>query len=330
VKSLSRSLRSIKDQHESKFSNEPLIPGVSAKDLFDNFEEVILELGQEMVSQRSFSSKSSFFSTTSTATGRSGNTHPYHTVQTHRQPHHQPRNTQHFGTPENFRVSQPALWALQQSLTHRRVAKSSSSTQGQRNATDDESTPNFQPSISNRSATSVSDMPEEGSSDFAAQTPAKIQRAEGDYVGVQPSLTMHTLDEGSDAQIHVGFINANRETTSALVYEDFTANVISELQAKMLGLHIEWYYRNGDGPVDKEHALNGPEEVPIEFGNGDVQPVLGRVAFTWRTVDWKSFRVTCFVCEYVPVRTPLIFGQPYIKKKNHYANERIHDRQERP
>jgi hypothetical protein len=313
----------MRHRHETKYHDEPLIPGVTVKDLFDNVEEVILELGHSVVSDHPSSTGSSVFSTVSAASTRSSNIQPDQNIRVHHQPHSLPA----VEIPTSRQMSRLATVPHEPS-TRGRCIVSTSSILGQGNAADEQTTPNLQPSASSHSASSVSEIPEERASDFAVQPPSRKQWAGGDYLDVQPSPIVHTLNESANAEIYAGFVDTHSESTSALVVEGFTTNVISERQAKKLGLDIELFYHNPDGPVENKECLDEPEETSIRFKNDDVQLVIGSVEFTWKTagVDWRPLRITCLVCEYVPVPTSLIFGQPYINKKTHYANKRRPDR----
>ncbi len=69
---------------------------------------------------------------------------------------------------------------------------------------------------------------------------------------------------------------------------------------------------------DKKKESN---ESWIDFGNDQKERKVGTVALRWGyglMQHRKSFTVHCWVCVY-DIRK-LVFGRPFVEKKNHYKN----------
>lgn len=144
---------------------------------------------------------------------------------------------------------------------------------------------------------------------------------EGDYIAVRPSDRVLHLSPSLDYQIVEGYVNSKTSPTSANTCYDITENIISELYAAQLGLQI--FYCETD---DDNHADIGTMERDIEreidFGNGDVRPVIGSTCFDWKDSPQanglRPLKVTCLVSRYVPLQTQLVFGQPFLRRREHY------------
>jgi hypothetical protein len=282
--------------------------------LFENVEEVLLDLGDDVVSELSSAkSKSSVFSAATAATSHSSSIEVYGGV--HEK--HQLHNTLPSRDSPMRQVLQPGT----QPVSHTPRIATCAVVPSSPTASHPDDAPKPQSSSSSPRGSIIPEVCEQSVSQLPIKLLPTKQWSEGDYINVQSSLKKLKFEEGANPEIHDGYMNANRERTSALVVESFSENVISELRAKMLGLNIQWFHLDEDGPADGDHALDKLEDMSIEFENGDLQTVIGRVAFEWRTTEWRPLKVFCLVCEYVPVPTSLIFGQPYVKKKKHYASE---------
>jgi hypothetical protein len=164
---------------------------------------------------------------------------------------------------------------------------------------------------SDREETHTTDLLFPSTSDESAQ-----HWNEGDYMAVQPYDNLLYLDADLNSEAITGYINSSSSHIVAKLNHQFSQSVISEQQAEQLGLNVDYY--------DEED-----EDMTIDFGgssssNGNGrQLVMGKVTFLWKNGQEQNFRrpltVTCLVCEHVPF--PLIFGQPFLRRRRHYWKE---------
>lgn len=144
---------------------------------------------------------------------------------------------------------------------------------------------------------------------------------EGDYIAVRPSDRVLHLSPSLDYQIVEGYVNSKTSPTSANTCYDITENIISELYAAQLGLQIYYCESNDDNHADIS-VMERDIEREIDFGNGDIHPVIGSTFFNWndspQANGLRPLKVTCLVSRYVPLQTQLVFGQPFLRKREHY------------
>lgn len=144
---------------------------------------------------------------------------------------------------------------------------------------------------------------------------------EGDYIGVQASDSFLHFDPDLNYQVASGYINSNVKPTNASLNSEFPQNVISELHAVELGLEIEYHDQDGENRMDTDAGAKDIE-MTIDFGNGEVQPVIGSTTFLWKNSvqlsHLRPLRVTCLVSKSMPFQIPLVFGQLYINRQTHY------------
>ena len=145
---------------------------------------------------------------------------------------------------------------------------------------------------------------------------------EGDYMAVQPSENLIYLDPDANSVMLQGYVNSEVKPTNAIVNPEFPQNVISQLHATQLGLQIEYFRDDYGVNVENAENLEEDEEMGIDFGDGDVHLVIGRVTFRWRdsrqSTRLSPLKVSCLVCEYVPFQTPFVFGKKFIDRRRHY------------
>ncbi|KAH6680473.1 hypothetical protein B0J14DRAFT_648851 [Halenospora varia] len=148
------------------------------------------------------------------------------------------------------------------------------------------------------------------------------QPSEGDYMAVQPIDNLLCLDSDRNVAIQ-GYMNNDRKPTNALVNDIFPVNIISQFHAATLGLEIEYFHctESKDGGT----IQNAEEKMAVDFGDGDLETVIGRTSFGWTSMPRqgfsKSLKLACFVCESVPFQTPFILGTAYASKKRYYDRE---------
>lgn len=137
--------------------------------------------------------------------------------------------------------------------------------------------------------------------------------AQGDFVGVYENSHLLNLNPSHNFFAESGYITtpAGPVAATALLDSDFNANLISQSNAVRLGLDIE------ELDADEEET----ERTWIDFGDGQRQRAVGKVRLEWNdglSPSKASFSVQCWVCVH-NVRN-LVFGKPFISKKDHYWN----------
>ena len=141
-------------------------------------------------------------------------------------------------------------------------------------------------------------------------------------MAVQASESVLHLDPNLNSEILQGYINSKTEPTSAILNHGFPLNVISQTHAVQLGLHIEYFQDEGHVQNDNMDRLDANEGTQIDFGNGRLKLVIGRVTFVWKhareSTHLKPLKITCLVCEYLPFRNTLVFGKLFLERRNHY------------
>jgi hypothetical protein len=144
---------------------------------------------------------------------------------------------------------------------------------------------------------------------------------EGNYMAVRPSDRVLRLYPGLDYQVVEGYINFNTNPTSANICDEFTENVISELCAAQLGLQIDYYQSDNEDHTDTGTG-DKDRETEIDFGDSGVHSIIGRIYFEWKDSPQASglrpLNVTCLVSPYMPLRTQLVLGQPFLRRREHY------------
>jgi hypothetical protein len=136
---------------------------------------------------------------------------------------------------------------------------------------------------------------------------------QGDFIGTYSSSYLLHLNPHHTFTAESGFINTPTGPISAtaLVDNDFEGNFISQAYAVRLGLTIQ----------ELEDEEEGSKESWIDFGDGQRERKVGTVALRWGDglmPDGRSFSVHCWVCVH-DIRN-LVFGRPFVEKRNHYRN----------
>jgi hypothetical protein len=132
-----------------------------------------------------------------------------------------------------------------------------------------------------------------------------------DYVSVQPRENILKLDLSKHHQSISGYISTginSFKSATALVDPDLEDNIISQLYANTLGLEIH--------PLDPDDVRTNQS---IAFKDGREVHKVGDTTLTWGhapSSHKKVFPVHCSVYEYNI--KPLIFGQRFLKKRQHY------------
>lgn len=153
------------------------------------------------------------------------------------------------------------------------------------------------------------------------QSDEALQWEEADYIAVQPSNRILRLYRDHDYQIVEGYINSKFSPSSANASRQISENVISELYATQLGLDIDYCESDDENDADiGEREM--VRERRIDFGNGNIHSVIGRVSFSWKDSPQpnglRPLKITCLVSRYMPPRTELVFGQPFFGRRKHY------------
>lgn len=148
-----------------------------------------------------------------------------------------------------------------------------------------------------------------------------LQWEEGDYIAVQPSNRILRLYRDHDYQIFEGYINSKSSPSSANASRQIFENVISELYATQLGLDIDYCESDDENDADiGEREM--VRERRIDFGNGNIHSVIGRVSFSWNDSPQpnglRPLKITCLVSRYMPLRIELVLGQPFFGRRKHY------------
>jgi hypothetical protein len=158
-----------------------------------------------------------------------------------------------------------------------------------------------------------------------AQLEEKSQLEEGDYSAVQPFDPILYLDPNVDIVVDEGYINLNSKPAKAILHSKFPQNVISERYAAAHGLTVRYFLPDDDNESDSD-ARDVNIEEGIDFGDGELRPVIGKTSFNWKIsqheADSKRFRpltVRCLVTRTVPlIDCPLVLGKSFIDKRRHY------------
>ena len=189
--------------------------------------------------------------------------------------------------------------------------------------TDGHSSESFdEPSPSNSSVSSAS---------IVSGFEAHLDDNQDEYMAVEPSKAMLTFDATFNGNVLQAYINANRHPTHAIINTSLSQNIISQRLAVTLGLEIESYYDRShlNDAIGEAQESSIEEEVPlqkVDFGHGRVEDVIGIVHLAWKKQVGKNvvnnsrmvLKLTCLVCERVPVKPPLIFGQAFLNRRDYY------------
>ncbi|CZR68731.1 uncharacterized protein PAC_18630 [Phialocephala subalpina] len=131
-------------------------------------------------------------------------------------------------------------------------------------------------------------------------------REESDFVLVQPHSYLFSFNPDHAIQSISGYIILKRGeqvSQTALLDPTLPQNLISLAHAIHLGCTIE--------PHDET------ESISIDFGNGKTKRNSGHVILRWSQGGHrKPLRVRCLVYEH-DIRN-LFFGKPFVEKRNHY------------
>lgn len=137
---------------------------------------------------------------------------------------------------------------------------------------------------------------------------------DSDFLAVHEDSNLLVLDPSTEHPAESGFVltQSGPKSVVAKIDESLGANLITQSFAIAHNLDIK--------PLDA--AQDAAEGMRVQIGAGEIEQCVGKVKLRWCSSSDKSrrqFSVHCWVCVHGVEIGDLVFGRPFLIKKEHYG-----------